>query len=173
VIGTAQPENTLHNSCRWTAPELLKMDLALSTPASDTYSFAMVVVQIFSGQVPFPEAKNDTAAAAKVLCGARPEKPQDAHRRGLTPAVWTWLENCWQEDLISRPSMSLVKDGLKAARENHAYPAEAASTSRPRPHTLPRASSESWASEKRSRRSTYGGTTSMGRNQSASIHSFE
>jgi hypothetical protein len=152
------------------------MDLAFSTPASDTYSFAMVSAQIFSGQVPFPEAKSDAAVVTKVLRGARPTKPEDVHHRGLTTVVWEWLEDCWQEDPISRPPMSLVKDGLKAARENHVYPAEAASTPRPRPPTLPRASgfgSESWALEQRSRRSTYGGTSFMGRNQSASIYSFE
>jgi hypothetical protein len=176
VIGTTQPENTFYNTCRWTAPELLEMDLALSTPASDTYSFAMVAIQIFSGQVPFLEAKSDRTVVAKVLRGARPAKPQDAHRHGLTAAVWAWLEHCWQEDPFSRPSMSLVKDGLKSARENHAHPAQAASIPEFRPHALHQAAkfgSESWALEKRPRRSTYGGTSSMGRNQSASIHSFE
>jgi hypothetical protein len=152
------------------------MDLALSTPASDTYSFAMVAIQIFSGQVPFPEAKNDTAVVAKVLRGVRPVKVEDAHHRGLTAVVWGWLENCWEEDPISRPPMSLVKDGLKEARENHGYPAEAASTPESRPYMLSQASrfrSESWALEKRSRRSTYGGTGFIGRNQFVSIRSFE
>jgi hypothetical protein len=158
------------------APELLEMDLASNAPASDTYSFAMVGIQIFTGQVPFSEAKSDGAVVAKVLRGARPTKPEDGHRRGLTTVVWEWLEDCWHEDPISRPPMSLVKDGLKAARENHAYPAEAASTPKSRRHTLPRTSgfgSESWALQKRPKRSTYGGTSSIGRNQSASIHSFE
>jgi hypothetical protein len=155
------------------APELLEMDLASSTPASDTYSFAMVAVQIFSGQVPFSEAKSDAAVVAKVLRGTRPAKPEEAHRRGLTAVIWEWLENCWQERPVSRPPMSLVKDGLKAARDNHAHPAEVAFTPEYRSHTLLQASRFGSVLEKRSGRSNYGGTSSMGRNESASICSFE
>jgi hypothetical protein len=152
------------------------MDLVSSTPASDTYSFAMIAVQIFSGEVPFPEAKTDAAVVVKVLRGTRPAKPEDAHRRGLTAVIWKWLENCWQEWPVSRPPMSLVKDGLKAARDNHAHPAEVAFTPEYRPHTLLQVSgfgSESGALEKRSERSNYGRTSSMGRNESASICNFE
>jgi hypothetical protein len=136
----------------------------------------MVAVQIFSGQVPFSEAKSDAAVVAKVLRGTRPAKPEDAHRRGLTAVIWKWLENCWREDPISRPSMSLVKNGLKAAYDNHAHPAEVAFTPEYRSRTLLQVSgfgSESRALEKCSGRSNYGGTSSMGRNESASICNFE
>jgi hypothetical protein len=72
--------------------------------------------------------------------------------------------------------MSLVKNGLKAAHDHHAHPAEVAFTLEYRSHTLPQASGfgpESGALEKCSGRSNYSGTSSMGRNKSASIRSFE
>ena len=51
----------------------------------------------------------------KVLGGERPSKPANALELGLSDEVWKLLEDCWQTDRISRPSVRDVSDRVKGA----------------------------------------------------------
>ncbi|PCH37015.1 kinase-like protein, partial [Wolfiporia cocos MD-104 SS10] len=92
---------------RWMAPEVLFPDsVETSSPLAegDVYSFAMVMWEIFTGQVPFNRV-HPTAVICKVVQGARPSRPANVASLGLSDAVWDLMCLCWQEDRFRRPKM--------------------------------------------------------------------
>ena len=100
-------------SARWLAPEIIDpptkssgMTEVESKPA-DVFAFAMLVVEVFTGRVPF-ENQGDVAAAVSILKGSRPEMPEYAQEVGLITKMWELLESCWQEDPKRRPTMEEV-----------------------------------------------------------------
>ena len=95
------------------APELLKpprdgndTPVTESGPA-DVFAFAMLAVEVFTGNVPFEEQKNE-AVILRISLGGRPEMPGDAQTMGLTAEMWELLGSCWQQDPEERPTMEEV-----------------------------------------------------------------
>ncbi|KAF9791978.1 kinase-like domain-containing protein, partial [Thelephora terrestris] len=89
---------------RWAEP-----GFRLPWEKADVFSFAMVMVEVFTGRVPFfPES--DSVARSAVNRGERPERP--AHT-GLTDKLWELIEQCWHEDPAKRPKMSWVSGVLR------------------------------------------------------------
>ena len=77
-----------------------------SKPA-DVFAFAMVVVEVFTGKLPF-EGQKDEAVLLRILEGGRPEMPRNAQAVGLTEEMWKLLEACWQQNPKKRPTMKEV-----------------------------------------------------------------
>lgn len=77
-----------------------------SKPA-DVFSFAMLTVEVFSGNVPF-EGRRNEAVMPLVLQGGRPEMPGNARTVGLTGEMWKLVESCWQRNPGKRPVMEEV-----------------------------------------------------------------
>ncbi|KZO99071.1 kinase-like protein [Calocera viscosa TUFC12733] len=98
-------------NARWMAPERLAPDIygmthiTSFTPASDVYSFGMVMYEIFTGQMPFCETRNHFNILGKVLAGDRPLHPGSwtATNRGLSDTMWGIAEDCWKENWKERP----------------------------------------------------------------------
>jgi len=111
-LGPAAPITDSH-TVRWAAPEILDMERSVDE-ASDVYSFGMVVVETFTGRVPFYE-RTPTAVAVDVLSGNRPERPIDPN---LTDDLWNMTEKCWNRDPLWRPGISEVILRLRVATEN-------------------------------------------------------
>jgi hypothetical protein len=93
---------------RWLAPEIIKppphaIGILESKPA-DIFAFAMLAVEVFTGEVPFPEERS-TRVANKIFRGDRPEFPQNAEDVGLTVQIWGLLQSCWHQDPIERPTI--------------------------------------------------------------------
>ena len=98
---------------RWLAPEIIDpsdngdgISVVESKPA-DVFAFAMLAVEVFTGEVPF-EGQTSAMAASRVLRGERPEMPGNAQDVGLTGEMWKLLESCWQQDPEKRPTMDEV-----------------------------------------------------------------
>lgn len=106
------------NSLRFSAPELL-LDIpspSQSTvidchnrprskmPASDVYAFGMLVLQAFSGAVPW-HGYDNVAVIYRIVHGLVPPRPPHA---GLTDALWELCLECWSFDPSARPSMKTV-----------------------------------------------------------------
>ncbi|EJD47425.1 kinase-like protein, partial [Auricularia subglabra TFB-10046 SS5] len=101
---------------RFAAPELLN-DKAQSaagrkrskTPASDVYAFAMLVIQAFTGDHPWPEH-----SISGVVCNVAAGK---AHRRpqieDLSDLWWEVCTVCAASDPALRPSMKYVHNILE------------------------------------------------------------
>jgi len=82
-------------------------------------------IQMFSGNLPFHEL-NDYKVAAEVLEGGRPRHPGPAARRGLTPIIWSFMQECWCQDRSRRPPadrlISVVQEaGFEVPIDIHDY----------------------------------------------------
>ena len=98
---------------RWLAPEIINPSadsngvLVVESKPADVFAFAMLVVEIFTGKIPFEELKNE-AVVPWVLGGGRPKMPESAWAVGLTDEIWGLLTSCWQQDPERRPTMNEV-----------------------------------------------------------------
>ncbi|BDA43911.1 probable mitogen-activated protein kinase kinase kinase 9 at C-terminar half [Coccomyxa sp. Obi] len=101
-------------SLPYMAPEVLQAGKI--TKASDVYSFAILLLELWSGCACHTD-QNYYGALYSVLCGCRPSVPADA------PAAYReLLEDCWAADPALRPTFTAVLDRLDtllaAAPEN-------------------------------------------------------
>ncbi|KAF9791946.1 kinase-like domain-containing protein, partial [Thelephora terrestris] len=102
------PQANVHRCMRWADPQ--------SSPGDkgDVFSFAMIVVEVFTGQAPFfPEP--DTVALLALKRGDRPERPT---HRDLTAKLWALVERCWDNDWEQRPKMPEVLEILRDCRND-------------------------------------------------------
>jgi len=102
-------------SLRWTAPEILEAPNTIArrpTKASDVYAFAIVVVEIFTGKLPFPD-DSDITVQLMVMKGKRPSKPVDASKLGLSSTAWKLVEECWNKKRDKRPDILYVASRLR------------------------------------------------------------
>ena len=98
---------------RWMSPELLDPDRfgfknSQPTKESDCYALGMVVLEVLTGQVPFPRYYNSLAAARRVVDGECPERPQGAEAVWFTDDLWEILEQCWLQQPNVRPTVEAV-----------------------------------------------------------------
>ncbi|KZT54914.1 kinase-like protein [Calocera cornea HHB12733] len=102
---------------RWMAPERLDPEaysLAFSesfSPASDAYSFGMVVYEMYAGRKPFYQTRNNLAIFSKVASGERPPRPDNIIvDAGQFDAMWNIAQDCWNANPTNRPTaMELVR----------------------------------------------------------------
>ncbi|KAF9452803.1 TKL/TKL-ccin protein kinase [Macrolepiota fuliginosa MF-IS2] len=98
---------TESGSARWLAPEVI--DGASPTKEADTYSFAMAILELLTGQHPFPERKRDAAVIRAVIDCVQPRRPSDPNvQRWLTDELWSVMQQCWSRVILSRPTMEFV-----------------------------------------------------------------
>ena len=67
----------------------------------------MVVVEAFTGKVPFPESVN-VQVVLLVSKGGRPPRPHGCERLGLVTAIWRLTEECWNQNPDRRPDVASV-----------------------------------------------------------------
>jgi len=95
---------------RWMAPEIARRE-AYSTSA-DVFSYAMVLYELITHEVPFATWEARSAATAVALNGLRPTLPDGA------PQLLTKLiGRCWDHTPASRPSFAEALRELATARE--------------------------------------------------------
>lgn len=103
------------------APELYTVLIGLasgnfrSSPASDSYSLAMTLLEIITLEHPFPECGTQEAAGRQALEGVRPPRP--AQLLDLQPNVierlWELFEVMWTAEPESRPRLDAVLVSLE------------------------------------------------------------
>ncbi|KAH8102061.1 kinase-like domain-containing protein [Cristinia sonorae] len=104
---------------RWSAPELFdpeEFGLTTSRPTfqSDVYAFACVVVELYSGQPPFPDLV-DRQVPMQVVKGMRPSLPRLSKTKAPPDHVWSLTTTCWAQDPAARPSANTVVQSLESA----------------------------------------------------------
>nr|KAJ3419815.1 Leucine-rich repeat serine/threonine-protein kinase 2 [Polyrhizophydium stewartii] len=92
---------------RWVAPEVHTSGYKLAKP-SDVFAFAMMAVEVLTGDVPFGADVSSNEVVAKIKAGERPARPD-----GVPDALWQVVEECWQQDPGARPSFAAVVERLK------------------------------------------------------------
>ena len=81
--------------------------LGVSKP-TDVFAFAMVIVEVFTGEVPWGQSMKVLTVIKKITDGERPKRPA-----GVSDAVWNFLQECWIQDLQKRPEIGNVVENLK------------------------------------------------------------
>ena len=100
-------------SSRWLAPEIItpvrkgSAMQAMESKVADVFAFAMLVIEVFTGKIPFEGQKNE-AVVLRISQGGRPEMPKNAQEIGLTDEMWKLLESCWLQNPKKRPTMEEV-----------------------------------------------------------------
>ena len=113
---TASSSTLNAGTTRWMSPELLHPDKfglknCRPTNKSDCYALGMVILEVLSGQDPFPR-DNGFVVMRKVIDGERPERPQGAEGAWFTDGLWEMLELCWSPQPEDRPIIEAVLEHL-------------------------------------------------------------
>jgi serine/threonine protein kinase len=97
---------------RWKSPELMTtlldengLPVSQVTTGTDVWAFAMTVVEILTGRIPFSDIRNDAKVVLAVMKGHHPEQP---HCPQINDKIWETLESCWDLSATKRPSMAML-----------------------------------------------------------------
>ncbi|EJU01925.1 kinase-like protein [Dacryopinax primogenitus] len=116
LINAGASTSQTTTTARWIAPELTSFNSPVPVPASDVFSFARTILEILTGEKPFPKEKNTFKLIADLRDGrlqvARPDAPEVV-LRGLTDGVWALMNEMWKQDLRQRPMMKDVEARLE------------------------------------------------------------
>ncbi|KAF8296967.1 kinase-like protein [Clavulina sp. PMI_390] len=96
---------------RFLAPELSSSleGQFRTTPASDIFSLAMTLLNIWTGEMPFAEVRNEWQVASRVNQGMRPNRLGGMLLSPyLNSTLWTLLEEMWAQKPNKRPSSDNV-----------------------------------------------------------------
>ncbi|KDN40372.1 hypothetical protein RSAG8_08135, partial [Rhizoctonia solani AG-8 WAC10335] len=109
----SESSNSRLGSLRWTAPEMLLEEAPKRTTKSDVYALGMTMLEIFTGEVPYPKCRQDFTVLVTVQRGTLPERPlerlKDDQQGNM---VWQLLLECWSRNSSERPSSGKVVDTL-------------------------------------------------------------
>ena len=102
---------------RWMSPELLDPEEFGSkdgrpTKASDCYALGMVILEVLTGQAPFPYC-TAPVVMRKIIKGERPDRPQGPEAVWFTDDMWGLLKQCWSSEPKLRPTVESVLERLK------------------------------------------------------------
>ena len=108
---TASSSNSA-GTTRWMSPELFDpekfgLEDNRRTRESDCYALAMVILEVLTGQVPFPRY-DAFVVVRKVVNGDRPERPQGPGAAWFTDDLWEMQKRCWSPDPKLRPAIGVI-----------------------------------------------------------------
>ncbi|KDQ53681.1 hypothetical protein JAAARDRAFT_49605 [Jaapia argillacea MUCL 33604] len=94
---------------QFAAPELFKSETRPTTQ-SDVYAFGCLIIQIFTGELPFPTMSEFQLMMAKIQREEKPPRPSDPALvvAGLDDHLWELVEECVETDPSSRPTMDVI-----------------------------------------------------------------
>ncbi|KAF7968619.1 hypothetical protein HWV62_30013 [Athelia sp. TMB] len=103
---------------RWMAFELVnpendEEEEPAITTATDVWAFAMTVLEILSGKLPFYWMKYDAAVILHVMRGGRPTPD---HYPSINQDMWAILKMCWHPDPDQRPNMDSLHHYFNSLR---------------------------------------------------------
>ncbi|KAG1808947.1 kinase-like domain-containing protein [Suillus subaureus] len=100
----------IRSNVRWAAPENFQVpedDESMSSPqlVSDIYSFGCIMLQVFTGKVPYSEFRSDHQVTMQILRGRKPARPVTPP---IADALWDFMQKCWLDEPEHRPSAKEV-----------------------------------------------------------------
>lgn len=118
LVDIAQESNTHDTftrspSLRWAAPELGTSNRRMDE-ISDVWSFGLVMVEVFTLNIPWPEyRRNETVQLYVARHGMKPSRPASDW---VTDEVWAIIQDCCK-DRDDRPKMQNVERRLREAEQ--------------------------------------------------------
>ncbi len=101
-------------SVRWLAPELFNEEGSSLSQASDTYSFAMTILESITLLQPFADVRKDAHVLPRLIRREIPTRPTDSSAmRWLPDKLWKLMEMCWATEPSRRPAMSFVSNRMQ------------------------------------------------------------
>jgi serine/threonine protein kinase len=78
--------------------------------SSDTYSFAMLILECFTEKMPFPNIKRDAVVSRdRTNKGLLPSRPNDLEGgKWVSDDLWDLMERCWSHSPDQRPTMEEI-----------------------------------------------------------------
>ena len=74
----------------------------------------MLSIEIFTDNVPFSHIPNEAYIPLVLRDGQLPPRPENnITMRGLSDMMWNLMNQCWQRDPKSRPSMSEIRETIQ------------------------------------------------------------
>ncbi|TCD69106.1 hypothetical protein EIP91_008748 [Steccherinum ochraceum] len=123
VIADASATSTSAHggALRWLAPEIFdpeSFNLQTSRPtyASDVYSFATTVIELYTSEAPFGTSFTDVAIMRRVALGRRPERPRFHDGDLMSDELWALLERAWAQEPQDRIPSGEVLETLRNLR---------------------------------------------------------
>jgi serine/threonine protein kinase len=114
----------IRSNVRWAAPENFQVpedNESISSPqlASDIYSFGCIMLQVFTGKVPYSEFRSDHQVTVQILRGRKPARPVTPP---IADALWDFMQKCWLDKPEHRPSakeaLIFIQEQLKLPEES-------------------------------------------------------
>ena len=84
----------------------------MSKPA-DVFAFAMLAVEVFTGEVSWEKTTKVAAVISKIPRGDRPNR-----LKNINDVVWGLLMACWDQDPQKRPNIGNIVEKLKIPDES-------------------------------------------------------
>ncbi|KAG1798754.1 kinase-like domain-containing protein [Suillus variegatus] len=116
----------IRSNVRWAAPENFQVpedeeSISLPQLASDIYSFGCIMLQVFTGKVPYSEFRSDHQVTVQILRGRKPARPVTPF---IADAIWDFMQKCWLDKLDQRPSanevLTFIQGQLEESSCSHA-----------------------------------------------------
>jgi len=135
ISGTASSRNDV----RYLAAELIGAESLPATTYSDTYSFAMLIIECITEEVPFSDIK-DEVTHARLMEGLHPTRPPNGSKDYVSDVLWDLMIRCWSPVPGDRPAMEYVHRFLehnchRKTRWGVAPPAKNDATTPPESHS--------------------------------------
>jgi len=98
---------------RYAAPEIIKNHIVPATFQSDTYSFAMLMLECITELPPFSYITRDDAVIhTRIAKGQHPLPPVLKKEDPAFGQYWDLMKECWSEKPEGRPEIGIVHTRL-------------------------------------------------------------
>ena len=94
---------------RWTAPEILDSKRSVTDPTCDTFSYGMILYELFVHKEPFHDETSSIRVAMKILKGKRPQIPPTTPNMEY---IHRLMQACWAHEPKDRPTFQTIAKTL-------------------------------------------------------------